>query len=458
MTIRCWLMTVMLLVATAVGAAPPEPSDFAYGLRLDVEGHSALWQLPLPASIYSRVTRSDLGDMRVFDAAGRVMPHALQRPAAPLKPVAPPGEIPFFPLLTSRQGDGRVRTIRVRRDARGRVVEIIKDAAATSPTAHVTAYLLDLSEPSRVPNLLTLHWQRQTDSGFSTVVQIDHSTDLIHWQPLLRKAVLVDLQAGRETLIHRDIDLPKPPLAYLRLSWPRALRHVRLTAVKGTLRQRRMTPLRRWMPVDGVRDRTEADTYHYDTGGYWPVDRMRVVFAEANRVAHIRLQSRLYPDADWQQRFQGLVYTLQSDDITVRNEPLAWPATMDRYWWLQITGGDRGETDRAPTLELGWTPHTLTFVAQGEPPFTLAYGSAQVEPSGRPVATLLKTLGDAETRPLIKVAQAGREHTLGGAEQLRPPPAPVPWKQMLLWGVLLLGVAVLGTMVQRLYRQLNKMS
>jgi hypothetical protein len=458
MTIQRWptlIILIILLVVTTVEAAPPGPNDFAYGLSLEVQGKSALWQLSLPATLYRRVTRPDLGDMRVFDAAGHVMPHTLQRPEAPLKPVAPPYAIPFFPLLTSAQGNDRAQTLRVRRDAQGRVVEIINDVVPTSPTAQVTAYLLDLGEPSNVPNMLTLHWQRQTDSGFSTVVHIDHSTDLIHWHPLVQKAILVDLQAGSASLIHRDIVLPKPPLAYLRLSWPQALRHVRLTAVQGSRRQARTAQPRQWMPIDGVRDRTAADTYHYDTGSYWPVDRMRVVFAEANRVAQIRLQSRLRPDDEWQQRFQGLVYALQSNDITVRNEPLAWPTTADRYWRLQIIGADKGEADRAPTLELGWIPHTLTFVAQGEPPYTLAYGSARVGPSEKPVATLLKTLGDARTSPLIKAARAGSERTLGGAERLRPPPAPVPWKQMLLWGVLLLGVAVLGIMVRQLYRQLK---
>jgi hypothetical protein len=455
MTIRRWLTLALLLITTTGEAVTPAPNDFAYGLSLQVEGHSALWQLALPSDIYSRVTRPDLGDMRVFDAAGRVMPHALQQPAASPQPVAPPEAIPVFPLLTSRQGDDRAQILKVRRDAQGRVIEIINDAAPLAATAHVTAYLLDIGKSAQAPNVLTLHWQRQGDRGFSTVVRIDHSTDLMHWHPLVSKAVLVDLQAGNDTLIHRNIVLPETPLPYLRLSWPQALRHVRLTAVQGVLRQARMTSPRHWLSVHGVRERSDIDTYHYDTGGYWPVDRLRLMFAEVNTVVHLNLQSRLRPDDEWQQRFQGLVYSLQADDITVRNEPLAWPASMHRYWRLRIIGGDQGTTDRAPTLELGWTPHLLTFVAQGEPPYMLAYGSAQLGPSERPVATLLKTLGDARTSPLIKPARAGRVRSLGGEARLRPPRAPMPWKQMLLWGVLLLGVAVLGIMVQQLYRQLK---
>jgi hypothetical protein len=107
-----------------------------------------------------------------------------------------------------------------------------------------------------------------------------------------------------------------------------------------------MTSSRHWLSAHGIRDHTATNTYHYDTGSYWPVDQMWVRFAEANTVVHLNLQSRPCPDADWQQRFQGLVYSLQTAGITVRNEPLAWPTATDRYWRLQIVGGDEGTTDR----------------------------------------------------------------------------------------------------------------
>ena len=90
MTIQRWptqIILIILLMLTTVETAPPGPHDFAYGLSLEVEGKSALWQLVLPATLYRRVTRPDLGDMRVFDAAGHVMPHTLQRSEAPLKAV-----------------------------------------------------------------------------------------------------------------------------------------------------------------------------------------------------------------------------------------------------------------------------------------------------------------------------------------------------------------------------------
>jgi hypothetical protein len=71
-------------------------------------------------------------------------------------------------------------------------------------------------------------------------------------------------------------------------------------------------------------------------------------------------------------------------------------------------------------------PHLLTFVAQGEPPYPLAYGSAQRGPAERPVATLLKTLGDARTSSLIKPARVGACAPWGGDARLQPPAPPLP--------------------------------
>jgi hypothetical protein len=458
MRIRLWLILLTMVSASVTNAALPKPSkpdDFAYGLRLQVEGQSALWQLPLPAAVYSHVTRADLGDVRIFNALGQTVSYALHRPVASLQPAPATIALPFFPLHVLRPEGGHAQTLKVRRDPQGRVLDITSNVKPVTPSTQISAYLIDVSHLKGTLASLTINWQREHKQGFSTTVRLEHSQDLVDWQPLVPKAVLADLQSGSYNLAHRDIAVPTSHAAYLRLAWPKALRHVRLTTVQGRLRQRQLPPLHHWTRVAGVVDPSKAHTYHFDTGGYWPVDRLRVEFDEPNMVADVRLQSRPAHEATWQQRFRALVYQLQTADTSVQSKPLVLPVTSDRHWRLQIVADAQTATDRQPTLAFGWIPHTLTFVAQGAPPYTLAYGSARAAPSERPVATLLKKIGKAEAASLIKPAQAGDAFTLGGADRLLPPPAPLPWKQIVLWSVLLTGAMVLAYMVQRLYHQLN---
>ena len=74
------LLALCIFPAALSGAA--EPDDFAFGLRVDMPGWAAIYKLALPEEIYRGALRFDLGDLRVFNAAGEEVAHALRQPAA----------------------------------------------------------------------------------------------------------------------------------------------------------------------------------------------------------------------------------------------------------------------------------------------------------------------------------------------------------------------------------------
>jgi len=98
----------------------------------------------------------------------------------------------------------------------------------------------------------------------------------------------------------------------------------------------------------------------------------------------------------------------------------------DRYWRLAPEGGSTGDPLSPPTLALGWTPHELRFVAQGEPPYTVAFGSAAVGSPG----SLLATLDEAKLDGMRVPATASEVFDLGGTARLRTS----PWRIWVLWG------------------------
>jgi hypothetical protein len=53
------------------------PHEFAQGLELEVPANEPVVELALPAQVYGWVTRSDLGDLRVFNGAGQAVPHGI---------------------------------------------------------------------------------------------------------------------------------------------------------------------------------------------------------------------------------------------------------------------------------------------------------------------------------------------------------------------------------------------
>jgi hypothetical protein len=93
----CLLLICCLLTAVTPAMGDDlSPSDFAYGLPLTVANDHALHALTVPLAVYEKSTRKDLGDVRVFNGAGSVVPHALRQVSRQEEEVR--HSIPFFPL------------------------------------------------------------------------------------------------------------------------------------------------------------------------------------------------------------------------------------------------------------------------------------------------------------------------------------------------------------------------
>jgi uncharacterized protein DUF3999 len=135
----------------------------------------------------------------------------------------------------------------------------------------------------------------------------------------------------------------------------------------------------------------------------------------------------------------------------LESAPLEIAPTTDREWLLRVRQPGSGLGGKLPMLEIGWQPQLLTFAAQGEPPFRLAYGSARIGTDrlrDDSIAVSLAMLEKQQIKPLPATAGASVES--GGRRALRQQISPTTWKKLLLWVALLLGVALLARMAWHL--------
>ena len=84
----------------------------------------------------------------------------------------------------------------------------------------------------------------------------------------------------------------------------------------------------------------------------------------------------------------------------------------------------------------------------------LAYGQVDVEARPWPLTELLRKLNGSKPVDLAEVpfARSMDAQMLGGPDRLVADPAPVDWRTIILWAVLLLGVTAVGAMAYRLLR------
>lgn len=451
---RRWLAAALCL-SIAAGAAhaatPLTPTDFAYGVQLQVDGGGAMYAVPLPQQVYQGVTRADLGDMRVFNAQGTPVAHLIRSAVAQSQAQAPVS-LPFFPLYggAAKRSD---LAVKIKTDDKGTIIDVAGPKSAATSVLH--AYIIDASALHSAPAKLTVQWT-PVQQSFVAHVRIDYSNDLTHWRPLVASATLAELSYSGHRLGQYDIELPRTAARYLRLDWPAGVGGVRISALQAGFARSVVQPQRRWSTFAvsrGETPRPGSRVFDIDTHGFLPVDRVRVKLAQRNMLLQVRLFSRGATAQPWRERYRGVLYQLQVDATTLRRTDIDVPTVRDRYWRLEVDDG-ASETDISQ-LSLGWLTQDLVFVAQGEGPFELAYGSGRIGPSDAPLQRLLADLDHDHAQRLVKPARLGRFVTLGGAQRLQPPPVPRPWKQWLLWAVLVLGVLVAGAMAWRLYRQMG---
>jgi hypothetical protein len=432
---------VAALGAPAILLAQTAPTDFARGATIRTEG-GTIFRVTLPDDVYDTVTRADLGDVRVLNAAGEVVPHTVREAPRPKDPEAEWTSVPAFPLSDIQAGGTAKTQVRVGPD--GAVLEVTNDPTVRQGT---TAYLVDATAIKEEITRLELFWEAAPDVTFVAHVNVQASENLNTWRTIVGSAALAQLQRDGQMLTQREIELPDATRTkYLRVSWPKDLAAVTLSSIRVRPRVAEAEREIRWRALTAQSGDT-AGSANYDTRAYLPVQYVDLEFPDPTDAATVTLRSRPSESADWQLRHAGLFYSLRESNDTIRGKPARIAMTTHRYWTLETTR-ERGWV-RAPQLRVGWHPHELVFLAQGAGPYTLVYGNARIEAADAPVEALLAAFDDAERERRTRPASLDTPRSLGGADALTPPR---PLKQIALWSVLIVAVGMLAFLAARVMR------
>jgi len=434
-------------------ARPLQPEDFAWQWPLDVRDSEGVVRVTLTPEVYARLTRADLSDLAAFNGAGEPIPfgpaaQAFERLQPP--PPATPVEVPLFrvPRVAATGGD-RIE-LHIARGSDGRLSQL---DAAIEPTALQAAQdvLLDVSSVHAPVTALQLELDALPDAGLDARVEVAASDDLATWQTLAAGVAIVSLREAGLTLERTRLELPATSLPYLRLRRLDREETLPLRAVRA-LPQRSSTlallPARQSFALQGRSLADAPGSFEYRSAGPFPVESIAIELADANSVSGFVLESRA-GDGPWIERARGTAFRLGSNGEGVMPAPLELPPIRDSHWRLRTEPAQ----PRAPQLTLAWRPEQFVLLTQGAAPYRLAAGSRSAR---RPEYPLRSVLAEMRARQgdlwLPTEAAVGAGTPLAGDSALNEPPAPPPYKQWLLWAVLLGGAALVIGMVLKLMR------
>ncbi len=441
-----WLFVSLALATSLVTAAELTPNDFAFGLPLELADDSALYQLAVPQEVYQHTVRSDLGDLRIFNGNGEWVPYSLATPAQQQSAGENFVRVAMFPL----RGDPvqALDNFRVTIASGKGSVDLQTSSPATRPM-QAQAYLIDARALDKAISALELRWPTDAPE-FSGRIRIDSSDDLGQWHTLVSDAPIVHLSFAEQRLVQNRVEFTAVKAKFLRVQWLERNAAFALTEVLAQPAAAQAEPQRVSMEVTGTVVADNPNTFEFDLNAHAPVDRINVKLPQTNSFASVLVLSRDQAQAPWQSVATLNLYELRNNGQVVRNPSFTIARTTHRYWRLQAQPGALGIG--APTLQVAWVPHELTFVARGNAPFQLAFGSAMAQSATTSLSKLTTT---SNTDIRVGQVKLGAVQELGGVARLQAA-RERPWKTWLLWASLIVAVAILALIAYRLSREMSK--
>lgn len=460
---------------------------------------------------------------------------------------------PDAPAPLAAQGDFKLE---LRTDSDGRLLSVTSGGPtvrmpATSPASRpaVDALVLDLGIASRAtpPTVTALRFAPPAGQPtYSAQVWLEASDDLRDWRPL-GMADLQWLAATDGAILACDTLAFEPAqFRYARLTWRGGTPAIFAGISALTFNQRQSAPALDHAVLAPQPGRMPGDLV-YKAGIGIPAERAGMQFATPNAVYAAMLGS--YRDAvppvasaaplpPYQRRHHHLrdhlhrhqmyrhdvhragsdtapvepqepqdpfvpvasatFYDITQDGRRRRSGGLPLPATQLAQWVVRPYSPQSAAMplSQAPKLELSWTPATLLFLANGNGPYTLAFGRAGATSMEHDIGHIAPGYTEKELRAVPKAEAGDARQTVAAvlgvpgvtAAMAGNAPAPVPagpaggaagnttvaeaasvmlpsrtavppgrWDsrtdQGLLWGVLLAGVGALAYLTVRLLKQ-----
>lgn len=435
------LWTASLLLAPGAALAAPVPMDFARGLPLEAAEPAPAYEVVLPDAAYRGATRRDLGDLRVFDARGRVVQHALCPAESPAPQrvrndadlwALPPGGRP------ARREGARVEV----QTAEGARLTLAEGESEAEQAGGAYEYLLDARAIDAPLAAIDLAWEWRTPQGRAELdVRVAASQDLDDWQTIVPGATLLRAEGAGGALERSRLELPQRRYRFLRLTPKneRARDWLHGATLVSLLPADAGSALR-WFDAEPLPTEQTA-VREYRSAPRAPVQGLRLEAGALHLGA--RISTRDASGAPWRPR---AAVPQHPEGHTGGNPLVLEPPVTARFWRVAVTQGAEALGDRALTLRMGYAPARLRFLAQGEGPWLLAYGSAQAPPA--------EALACARFERVSRAVSIGGERRLGGDSRLSQE-AGWPLRRIVLWAVLAAGALLVVTMALYLLRRLR---
>jgi hypothetical protein len=448
-----FVLLLLVLSGSCFGKTVPTEGVDAYShhAKIKADGAGPYFHFPLTLEVYQSSLSPGLRDLRVFNAAGEMVPHALTLKTDIPQPKIVQTELKAFPLYSDEKSENG--GIRIRREKNGSLVSI--EPAQATVTRKLTGVILDASriDAPLVALDISLNEYGQPFQRF----RIEASDNLKEWHGVQDSATIAVLEQEGSRIEQRQVELPSIRAKYLRLSWldPQFISGLpRITATSSSTPQQSQPEILWTEAISPSRSTNGEFVYRLD--GMLPVERIRFILPQINTLVPAQLFVRGNDKQPWRRVSNTVLYRLASQGGESLSPDIDLGGESITELQLKLDARAGGVGDKPLQVKAAIKPQQLVFLARGDSPFTLAWGLVGVNTSALPLTTLVPAYRYQNGLP-------GSQASLGTDER-NPAPVrarnnagnepidPALMHKWILWGVLVAGAVLLLLMAMKLMR------
>jgi hypothetical protein len=465
----------LLLAGVCHAAAPADATGYTHAIPLSVQKDSGLAALRLPQQVYLGSRSATLDDLRVVDRKGAAVPFALLAPPVQTRTTVTDLPVRIFPLKSaaSAAGDAAGTRLDIRTDGSGRLLSVASSAASPAAAAQeILSHLIleidgtkDAHGDALPVSALRFELPPGTPS-YSAQLWLETSNDLQHWEPSCAAELSWLSNADAETLSNSRMALQPTHFRYARISWRSGTPLVFARIVAESASTAEAGPPLDTLLLQPSVAKNGADLV-YRSSIAIPAERIGMAFGAANAVFPVTLgiyeaqpsrHRRHQPEWRFVPVLNTTFYRISQQGVERKSGDAAIAETHTDTW---VAKAQQASTQQ-PALRVSWTPSTLLLLANGNGPYQLKFGRAGVQRAALQPSQIAPGFSADELRALpqahadLSTAEAAPEAGgLPGAPAAASTESGATRRTMVLWAVLLAGIALLAYFVRTLLRQMN---
>ena len=450
----------MSFTANQAWADAAIPASYAWRVQLQAVADASLQRLALPADALLRLQTSNHSDVRIFNAQGQSVPIALASVAAKTQSQKNQVQLTALPIMGGTVGSASEGlSLRIDERQGKRVVQLDTATSASNPSTNkkIIGALLDARaiQASAVAIALDVVLPVAQPIGFD----VQASKDLKNWRPLADTVLYraADPGAAPASLGTQQMKLAFSDIKdhYLRITWQGDASALADVVVRGatvtTSQNSGFNP--RVSAFIGVPVLTNAHELSFGLPFATPLAGLKIKAAGPSVLIPVQVFGRNDNTQPWELLASTVLYNIAAQGKQQTNMAVELHGSSHREIKIEADKKTAGFSS-APEISADFEPVQVVFLATGSSPFTLAAGLDRASSAYLPLPSLIPGYqsGQEDGLPLAALVATGPAPTPSITAVSSPGNMP-PTRNLILWGVLLAGVALLGMMAWMLMKQ-----